>query len=539
MSPSGEPKPMETPALSPRPAPLDATPRYIASRRIPGAPLRLHVGLSREAQAHALAEVQQTLKRGSMVLDGVIVALAVTGAFALLLLRRSDAHAAHVASLAESEARFRAMIDGMADGMLVFDAVDTGDLRISYANRRAGEIFGIPAGRLAGRDFLTLVHPDDRAWVAARKLSAVRERNLDKVDYRALRPDGGLVWIEASSIVSAGSTESSPLRMISLMRDITEEEAREQALAEARTRIERMLNVIPGVFYQLEAKPGGPFLATFLSPSVVDMFGVTVEEASRPLFLAGLAKVDLLAKREAALEKAGPDGVALAYYPVQIHGRERWLRDTMRLLTRPDGGGELVGVVTDATAEHTATEARRAAEAELQRLNWALAAYSRSLFALIRSASLEEAASRICQGIVEEPIYIMACVGVPESSPGLPVRLLAGAGSAIGYMDGLNLSWSADVPEGRGPTGVVLREGAPYVTHDSLADPIYAPWRERGQQYGFRSGLTVPCKVNDQTCGVLMVYASEPDAFGPEELRLFERLSDEIGFAIKLEEDRA
>jgi PAS domain S-box-containing protein len=539
MSPSGAPKPKETGALSLRPAPLDATPRYIASRRIPGAPLTLHVGLSQQAQGRALAEVRETLKRGSLVLDGAIVAFAVTGAFALFLLRRSDAHAARVASLAESEARFRDMIDGMADGMLVFDNVDTGDLRIGYANRRAGEIFGMPAGRLAGRDFLTLVHPDDRPWVAARKRSAVSERNLDKVDYRALRPDGGPVWIEASSIVSAGSTESSPLRMISLMRDITEEHAREQALAEARTRIERMLNVIPGVFYQREAKPGEPFVTTFLSPSVVDMFGVTIEEASRPLFLARLAKVDLPATRQAALEKAGPDGVALAYYPIQIHGQERWLRDTMRLLTRPDGGEELVGVVTDATAEHAAAEARRAAEAELRRLNWALAAYSRSLFALIRSTSLEEVARRICQGIVEEPVYIMAFVGVPESSPGLPVRLLAGAGGAIGYMEGLKLSWSADVPEGRGPTGVVLREGAPYVTHDSLTDPMYAPWREKGKQYGFRSALTVPCKVNGQTRGVLMVYASEPDAFGPEELRLFERLSDEIGFAIKLEEDRA
>jgi hypothetical protein len=66
----------------------------------------------------------------------------------------------------------------------------------------------------------------------------------------------------------------------------------------------------------------------------------------------------------------------------------------VRLLTRPDGGGERVGVVTDATAEHAAAEARRAAEAELQRLNRALAAYSRSLFALIGSTSLEEAARR-------------------------------------------------------------------------------------------------------------------------------------------------
>jgi PAS domain S-box-containing protein len=538
-APTGEREPTETNALSARPSPLDAVPRYTAFRRILGTPLTLYVGLSREAQMQALAEVRATLWRGSLFLDGAIVALAVTGGFALLLLRRSDAYAARAASLAATEAWFRAVIDETADGVLVFDNVGTGDVRIGFANRQAGEIFGVSAGQLVGRDFLTLVYPDDRAWVAARKRSAVHVRKLDKVTYRALRPDGSLVWIKASSVVLPNPIEPNHWRMIATMRDITDEHAHEQALAEARTRIERILNVIPGVFYQLTAQPGGPFIPKFVSESVRDMFGITAEEAARPGFLVSRVAVDLAATRQAALDKAGPSGIAVAEYPARLPGGELWLRDTMRRLARPDGGAELVGFIADATADHLAAEAQRAAEAELQRLNQALAAYSHSLFALIRSSGLDELATRVCEGIVEEPVYILACVGLPESSPGLPVRLLAGAGNAIGYLKELKLSWSADVPEGHGPTGIALREGRAHVSQDSLNDPVYAPWRKLGTRFGFRSALSVPCKADDQTLGVLMVYASEPHAFGPKVLGLFERLSDEIGFAIKLENVRA
>ena len=112
-------------------------------------------------------------------------------------------------------------------------------------------------------------------------------------------------------------------------------------------------------------------------------------------------------------------------------------------------------------------------------------------------------------------------------------------GSAVGYIEGLSLSWSADVPEGRGPAGTALREGRPHVMRDSRIDPMHALWRERAKRFGILSSLTVPCRADDRVVGILIIYASEVDAFGAEELGLFQQLSEEIGFAIRLEEDRA
>lgn len=183
--------------------------------------------------------------------------------------------------------------------------------------------------------------------------------------------------------------------------------------------------------------------------------------------------------------------------------------------------------------------ARSAADAELQRLNWALAAYARSASALLHSESLDELVDKVCKAVVANDVYILACVGLAETSAGQPFRLLGGAGPAIRYLDGLDLSWSEDEVSGSGPTGRAVRSGAPHLMEDSLTDPVYAPWREKGLAYGIRSSVTVPFKKDGQVIGALLVYASEPGAFGPDELAVFQQLGEELAFAISLEEERS
>ena len=329
------------------------------------------------------------------------------------------------------------------------------------------------------------------------------------------------------------------VRVQGAFQDITAERARDAALAEARAHTDRILQIIPGIFYELIAPPGGAFAAEFCSDSVTSLFGIGVEDALRPGFLAGVTDADVPAMRTAALDNAGPSGVATIEYPVRLSGRDMWARDTMRVIARPDGSRQLVGFIADASAEHAADVARRAAESELRRLNWALAAYSRSLVTLIRSDTLHDMVTGVCEGIVEEPVYVLACVGLTGDAPDKMIRWVAGAGSAVAYMNGLRISWSEDLPEGRGPGGIAIREGKAYVMRECCSDAAWEIWRENGQRFGIRSSLTVPCKTAGRVVGILSVYASVPDAFGPEELALFQRLSDETGFAIGLDEERS
>ena len=176
--------------------------------------------------------------------------------------------------------------------------------------------------------------------------------------------------------------------------------------------------------------------------------------------------------------------------------------------------------------------------AELRRLNWALEAYARSSTALLRHDDLEDLVTRICEAIVENDIYALSFMGLCEPSPDRTVRVIAGAGRAIGYMEGLKISWSEDAPEGAGATGTAIRSGMPSIVQDTMIDPAYAPWRERGLRFGIRSCVCVPFEQKDKVIGALNVYAVRSHAFGPKEIGVFSQLGRDIAFAISMEEER-
>lgn len=175
---------------------------------------------------------------------------------------------------------------------------------------------------------------------------------------------------------------------------------------------------------------------------------------------------------------------------------------------------------------------------DLRRLNWALAAYAGALSAVIRAPTIEEVMAQVCQTIVEPGAYVLAYVGMVEDLPGRPVREVARAGPASAYADGLELSASEDLASGQGPTGQAIRTGEPLIMRDALSEPIFAPWRQRGRLHGIRSSVTVPFGNDGRVEGVLLVYAAEPEAFGAAEMEVFQRLGEQLAFALSLDARR-
>ncbi|MGE3334506.1 MAG: PAS domain S-box protein [Rhodospirillaceae bacterium] len=175
----------------------------------------------------------------------------------------------------------------------------------------------------------------------------------------------------------------------------------------------------------------------------------------------------------------------------------------------------------------------------LRRTNWTLAAYSASIRAMQHARTIEQIAEDVCAAIVEQPVYVLSWIGLAESSPGLPIRFIAGAGPAFSYMSDLKLSWSEDVPEGRGPSGTAIRSGKPQMMTDALSDPNFGLWREKALRHGIRSTVCVPFQMGEHVVGAIMVYGSEPDAFGKQEVELFADLGRELASAIAMREQAA
>ena len=177
-------------------------------------------------------------------------------------------------------------------------------------------------------------------------------------------------------------------------------------------------------------------------------------------------------------------------------------------------------------------------EISLKRLEWAFDAYKRATSALLHSGTLGDVAAHVCEAVVKDDAYATAFVGLADPSPGQPVRIIARAGLGAGYVDELDLSWSAETWKGRGPTGRAIRSGVPEFVVDAFASEAFTPWRAAAERYGIRSSVSVPFSRGGDIFGVLVVYGRQPNAFGQQETDVFHQLADELAFALALERER-
>ena len=171
-------------------------------------------------------------------------------------------------------------------------------------------------------------------------------------------------------------------------------------------------------------------------------------------------------------------------------------------------------------------------EHQLSVKNWALSAFSSAALALGRAQSAEGLLQSICEAITRESIYVLAWVGIAEDGPDKNVRFAGAAGSAVGYLDGLRVSWSEDAPLGKGPTGICIRAGKVTMTEDTELSEFFAPWRERAAQFGIRSAVAIPFLLEDDRRGALMVYSAQPNAFEPSAIEVFENLAREFVYGL-------
>ncbi len=172
-------------------------------------------------------------------------------------------------------------------------------------------------------------------------------------------------------------------------------------------------------------------------------------------------------------------------------------------------------------------------EHRLATKRWALRAYAGAAMALVRAESSATLMQEICEAITDEAVFVLAWIGFAEDAPGKPVRVAGAAGSALSYLDGLEVGWDEDAASGRGPTGIAIRTGAVQIVKDTETDVAFRPWLEKARQSGIRSAFAVPFRVEDGRRGAMLVYSSHPHAFGPIVSEAFTHLAEEIGVGLR------
>ncbi|MHC4468939.1 MAG: HD domain-containing phosphohydrolase, partial [Planctomycetota bacterium] len=153
------------------------------------------------------------------------------------------------------------------------------------------------------------------------------------------------------------------------------------------------------------------------------------------------------------------------------------------------------------------------------------------IHAVVRATDEQNLIQEICRIIVEVGGYQMAWVGFADHDIEKSVKPVAWMGKNEGFLETVKISWD-DCERGWGPTGTAIRTAEPVVNENTSDNPNTLLWREEMLKRGFNSSLALPLKYEEETLGVLTIYASEPETFHRSEIDRLMGLANDLAYGI-------
>jgi len=128
-------------------------------------------------------------------------------------------------TLAESEERFRSLVQNASDIAILFDR----DAKVLYASPSMKRVLGYAPEEMIGNSRWNFVHPDDFEFVsAAWEASVVSTEPAAPIEYRVRHADGTWRWVEG--VVGNLLDDPAVQGVVLNIRDITERKTAEEAM---------------------------------------------------------------------------------------------------------------------------------------------------------------------------------------------------------------------------------------------------------------------------------------------------------------------
>ncbi|MBD2860132.1 EAL domain-containing protein [Spongiibacter sp. KMU-158] len=150
--------------------------------------------------------------------------------------------------------------------------------------------------------------------------------------------------------------------------------------------------------------------------------------------------------------------------------------------------------------------------------------------AMVRDTSISELYDDICKIIISHGEFVATYIAHIDFES-KDVRPVTGNGSKWQTLQHVRFSIDPDIPEGRGPTGLSLRSGKPYVCNDTQTDDSTKDFRTNLKKLGIGSMAVLPLYENKQVIGSLALYSEQSHAFAPDLVKLLETLANDLSYA--------
>ena len=323
----------------------------------------------------------------------------VAGALRETLLRLEETQAGQQAirdALAESEARLLMAQEAGHVGLWDYDVV-TGEGHWSAGLYRN---LGLPVSERSDvRDFMAVVHPEDREAVRQANLRAIRDGVMIPTEYRIVRPDGSVRWCLSRGEV-ARAPDGAVARVLGVNIDVTERMLADLQVRESEARFRALADSAPVLMWVTQADGR----RAFANQAYVDYLGEGYEAALEFDWRKRLHPDDLdrVLEEQVAGEASRRLFILEARYR-RVDGEYRWIRSFSQPRYAPDGRFEgFIGIGFDITdARRAEDDLKHINELLAERVQAALGERDEAEAALMRAQKLE-AVGQLTGGVAHD-----------------------------------------------------------------------------------------------------------------------------------------
>ncbi|HUR57488.1 MAG TPA: PAS domain S-box protein [Opitutaceae bacterium] len=273
----------------------------------------------------------------------------------------TDRHRTELA-LRESEERLRLATRTGKIGLWDWDIASN---RVTWTDS-VYEIHGVDPDtfELSLDSFTALIHPEDRAPVQRAIQSSLEHGAPYELEFRAVRPGGGVIWLFTTASVT--HEDGRPRRLTGATLDITARKMAELALRESEERFRALASHAPVGIFLTDASGG----CLFVNETWRELSGLSPEQARGRGWMKALHADDrarVAAEWQAAMAERRP--FAAEYRFQRPDGSVSWLQGGALEIRK--AGGALsghIGTIVDITQRKTAEEALRGSERRFRTL---------------------------------------------------------------------------------------------------------------------------------------------------------------------------
>jgi PAS domain S-box-containing protein len=217
---------------------------------------------------HLVFNAPHTPFNWSEVIFEILLIFVVGLSIGLMLVRLLSRQKQVEEALLDSEEQYRLLQEHASEGILVIQ-----DGIIKFANPRAARLLAYPISELSSRQFIELVHADDRKVAISRYLAAINNKKLSPANYtyRVITKRGNIKWAETTS--TEVIWEEKPAALV-FLTDVTERKKAEEALRKSEERYRTILEDMGKGYYEVDLAGN----ITFVNDSICRMLGYSIRE---------------------------------------------------------------------------------------------------------------------------------------------------------------------------------------------------------------------------------------------------------------------